>query len=222
MLEAGPGAGSEFAAPPGAPAGVTAPPTRQTGSVSSPPSTLDTPPAGTDRSRPWYASPTGLLKAVGIGLVVSTFGIWGYAYSGRADRPTPDLLADQTFPAAAEEICASAVADISAMPQALDAKDNGERADQVRASTARFEQMIGELAVVMGGTPRDVAIEQAWLGDWRVVVEDRYRYADAVADNPAAPYYMTDTGVNERLDRRVSRLATTNRMPSCGYPDDVG
>ncbi|MEZ5408704.1 MAG: hypothetical protein R2761_11815 [Acidimicrobiales bacterium] len=190
--------------------------------MSSPSSTLDAPPPGSDRSRPWYASPTGLLKAAGIGLVLSSFGIWGYAYSGRADRPTPDLLADQTFPAAAEEICAAAVADTSAMPQAPDARDNGERAEQVRASTARFEQMIDELAAVVGGTPRDVAIEKAWLDDWRVVVKDRYRYADAVAENPAAPYYMTDTGVNERLDRRVTRLATTNRMPACSYPEDVG
>lgn len=190
--------------------------------MSSPSSTLDTPPSGADRPRPWYSSPKGLLKAAGVGLALSSFGVWGYAYSGRADRPTPDLLADQAFPAAAERICATAVADIAAMPQALDARDGAERAGQVRASTARFEQMIGELAAAVSGTPRDVAIEQAWLDDWRVMVTDRYRYADAVAEDPAAPYYMTDTGVNERLDRRITRLAATNGMRSCSYPDDVG
>lgn len=190
--------------------------------MSSPPSTLDAPPAATDRPKPWYRSPKGLLRAVGIGLALSTFGVWGYAYSGRADRPTPDLLVESAFPAAAEPICATAAAEIAAMPQALDATDNVDRANQVRASTARFEQMVDELEAVMSGTPRDLAIERAWLDDWRVVVADRYRYADAVADNPAAPFYMTDTGVNERLDRRVTRLATTNQMLSCIYPEDVG
>lgn len=203
-------------------AGVTAPAARHTGGVSSPPSTLDAPPPASTPGRPWYKSPLGLLKAAGIGLALSSFGVWGYAYSGRADRPTPDLLTEAAFPTAAERICATAVADIAAMPQALDAKDNADRADQVRTSTARFEQMIDELEAAVSGTPRDVAIEKAWLDDWRVVVADRYRYADAVADNPAAPYYMTDTGVNERLDRRVTRLATTNNMLSCSYPEDVG
>jgi len=190
--------------------------------VSSPSSTLDSPPPRSDRPRPWYSSPKGLLKAAGVGLALSSFAVWGYAYSGRADRPTPDLLTDQAFPAAAQRICATAVADIAAMPQALDARDGAERADQVRASTARFEQMIDELAATVGGTPRDVAIQEAWLDDWRVMVQDRYRYAEAVADDPAAPYYMTDTGANERLDRRITRLATTNRMLSCSSPEDLG
>ncbi len=202
--------------------GVTDPPARHTGGVSSPSSTLDAPSAGAPPSRPWYRSPKGLLRAAGIALALSTFGVWGYAYSGQADRPTPDLLADTAFPAAAERICATATAEIAAMPQALDATDNGDRAVQVRTSTVRFEQMVDDLEAAVGGTPRDVAIERAWIDDWRVVVADRYRYADAVADNPAAPYYMTDTGVNERLDRRVTRLAATNQMLSCSYPEDVG
>ncbi len=157
-----------------------------------------------------------------MGLALSTFGVWGYAYSGRADRPTPDVLADQAFPAAAERICAAAMAEIAAMPQALDAADNTDRADQVRASTTRLQQMVDELSAAVSGTPRDLAIEKAWLDDWRVAVADRYRYADAVAEDPAAPYYMTDTGVNERLDRRITRLAATNRMLSCSHPEDVG
>ncbi len=191
--------------------------------MSSPSSTLDAPPPGTDRPRaPWYRSPTGLLKALGIAVAMSSFGVWGYAYSGRADRPTPDLLADRAFPEAGEQICATALADLSALPQALDATDNLDRAEQVRTSTARFGQMVDELEAAVSGSPRDVAIEKAWIADWRVVIADRYRYADAVADNPAAPFYMTDTGVNERLDRRVTRLANTNRMPSCIYPEDVG
>ncbi len=222
MLEPGLRTGSRLTAGPGARSGVTAPPARHTGAVSSPPSTLDAPPTDTDRPTPWYRSPKGLFRAAGVGLAMSTFGVWGYAYSGQADRPTPDLLADIAFPAAAEPICATASAEIAAMPQALDATDNIDRAGQVRASTARFEQMIDELEAVMSGTPRDLAIERAWLDDWRVVVADRYRYADAVTENPAAPFYMTDTGVNERLDRRVTRLATTNQMLSCSYPEDVG
>lgn len=232
MLEAGPATGAGDTA--GAPVG-TGP--GHTGVVSPLSPTLDDSNGGpggspgggapSDPGRPakgraWYRTPGGLAKGAGVGLVMASFGVWGYAFSGQADRPTPDLLADPAFAPAAEQICAAAVADIAAMPQSYDAVDNVDRALQVRASTARLEQMISEVQAVVGGTPRDVDIQNLWLDDWRVVVSDRYRYADAVAENPAAPYYMTDTGVNERIDRRITRLASTNKMLSCSYPEDVG
>ncbi len=153
--------------------------------------------------------------------LVGSFGVWVYAFSGRADRDPPDLLNDASWSTAAEEICADALSDVDDIPSAQQAGDAGERSQQVLAATGRFETMVDQLADLPAATPRDEQITTDWLADFRVLMGDRRRYADAVADDPAAVFTITDTGVGERLDRRITRFAVTNSMPSCVTPTDV-
>lgn len=155
-------------------------------------------------------------------IVVASFGIWVYAYSGLADRPPPDLLADVDLAARAETICAAAAADVAAMPTAIDATDGADRAAQVRTSTDRYEAMVDELALLEVTEAEDRVIVDGWLGDWRTLIQDRRTYADAVAVDPEAVFLMTKVSENERLDKRLTRMATTNGMPSCVTPTDVG
>ena len=141
------------------------------------------------------------------------------------DSPNETLPTSSTtlgFAESAESICAEALADLDELPNALDATDGAERAGQIRASTARLEQMIAELEQRVGGTDRDVQIATGWLADWRVLIGDRYRYADAIAVDEDAQFLITDPGVDERLDRRITRFAETNSMRSCSVPSDVG
>ena len=180
-----------------------------------PPDVGESPPI---RRGPWWWTSRALAATA----ITASFAIWVYAYSGLADRPTPDLLDDPAFAAAAEPVCAAAVADVDAMPGALDALDGADRAAQVRSSTDRFAAMVDDLEALVGGTARDEQILTDWLADWRVLLDDRYRYADEVAVDGNARYYQSDLGVNERLDRRLTRLATINGMPSCSTPTDVG
>lgn len=154
--------------------------------------------------------------------IASTFAIWIYAFSGAAERDAPDLLENVSFAIDAEQICASALADVDEMPNALDAIDGPDRGNQIRATTARFEVMLDELDLRVGGSERDIQIASGWLSDWRVLIEDRYRYADAISVDDRAQFLVTDVGVSERLDRRLTRLANTNEMPSCAAPGDVG
>lgn len=162
------------------------------------------------------------VKAVAALIFVGSFGVWVYAYSGRADRPAPDLFDRSGFAQQAEAICAATVADLAALPNALTAADPTERADQIRVATARLEQMVADLDAATSGSERDVDIIGEWLDDWRVLLGDRYRYAQALIDDPqGAQYLLTDTGIGERLDRRIDRLATTNGMLSCRIPGDV-
>jgi hypothetical protein len=162
------------------------------------------------------------LSALAGAALAASFGVWIYAYSGTADREPPDLLSDQGFARRAERACAAALDEVADLPGALDASDEQERAEQIRASTDRFATMVDELDRLVDGDDRDVQILSAWLDDWRVVLDDRYRYADALEADPDAQFYLTDTGVGERLDRRITRLADTNAMHSCGIPTDVG
>lgn len=169
-----------------------------------------------------------LLGNLGRGLaglaVASSFLVWVYAYSGAAERDAPDRLADETWGERAEAICAAAVADIDAMPGALDAVDGPDRARQVENTNVRYEQMLDQLAAldVADNDARDLEISTGWLSDWRVLIQDRYTYAEGIAVDDQTQFFVTDTGVAERLDRRVTRLANTNDMPSCAAPTDLG
>ncbi len=154
--------------------------------------------------------------------VIASFGVWVYAYSGFADRPPPDLLNDTDLAALAEAVCAAAVADVDAMPSAQDAVDELDRSRQVVASTDRFEAMVADLEDLDVVDADDRVIMTGWLGDWRTLLDDRRRYADAVAGDPEATFFLTNVAPGERLDRRLTRVADVNRMSSCGAPTDVG
>jgi len=155
--------------------------------------------------------------------MVASFGIWGYAYSGQANRPLPDRLDESAFRNNAEIICQQALEEIELVPGAAKASDPADRRAQIFETTARFEQMLVELEDIVSGSDRDRQIINDWLDDWRVVIDDRYRFADAIIEDPDnARYLQTDTGVGERLDKRLTRLSLANNMPACGSPTDVG
>ena len=179
----------------------------------------DTEPEGPAPARPWYRKLGIAVAAVFIG---STFLVWIYALSGQARRDPPDLLDDPTFALRAEPICDAVYEELAELPGALDAVDGPDRGRQVVASTGRLETMIDELRPHVSGTERDIEITTAWLADWSVLIEDRYRYAEAVTDDPASPFLITDLSYNEGLERRITRFATTNDMGSCGAPGDLG
>ncbi len=163
-----------------------------------------------------------VLKGLGALVVIASFGVWVYAYSGQADRPPPDLLVDTELATRAEAICLAAVTDVDAMPSATEAADGPERGDQIRLSTGRFESMITELERLRVDDPQDRIIMTGWLGDWRTLLDDRLRYADAISEDPDAVFLQTNVAPGERLDRRLTRVADTNRMSSCATPTDVG
>lgn len=169
---------------------------------------------------------------VAIALLLASFGIWVYAYSGAARRPAPDLLDDPTFSTAAEARCARALVELETLPNALDAVDGPDRARQVRATNVIYRTMLDDLDSLANSpadrdsaadrTDRDREITEGWLSDWRVLVDDRDRYAEAIAADPNAQLYVSDVGVAERLNKRVTRMANTNSMPSCIAPEDIG
>lgn len=174
------------------------------------------------RSEPGRSVVSGLLRALAGLVIIASFGVWVYAYSGRADRPPPDLLVDTDLAAQAEAICLAAVTEVDALPSATEAADGPERGEQIRRSTSRFEAMITDLEGLRVDDPNDRIIMTGWLGDWRTLLDDRLRYADAISEDPDAVFLQTNVAADERLDRRLTRVADTNRMSSCATPTDVG
>lgn len=165
----------------------------------------------------------GLLWKVLVGLVVlASFGVWVYAYSGAAVRDAPDRFDDIELSRASESICQAAAAEIDELPNALDARNEIERAEQLGESTVILGLMVSDIGRLETSTERDATIMGLWLDDWRVLLADREEYTNRLAGDPDAKFYVTNTGVGERLDRRITRLANTNSMPTCAAPQDVG
>lgn len=152
-------------------------------------------------------------------IILVSFAPWIYRWSGLADRPFPDTLDEPAFAIAAEPICASVVNDL---PNALRAQDHLDRAVQLREGTAQLQAMVDVLGSEVTGTERDVRITELWLDDWEIYLGDRLGYADRLEQDELAVFYLTQLDGKERLERRISRFATTNRIPSCGTPGDVG
>ncbi len=162
-----------------------------------------------------------VVKLAAISTLLASFGVWVYAYSGLADRDPPDQLQDPSWAEAAEQICSTAVSDVAAMPGALAAPDPEQRSEQVLTTTARFETMVDQLDELDATTAFDREVTAAWLDDWRLLLDDRRRYADAVVEDPAAFFTISAVGPGIRLDKRITRFATVNAMPSCSTPTDV-
>lgn len=154
-------------------------------------------------------------------LVLASFGVWVYAYSGYADREAPDTLDDLSFAARAEPICAAARAAVDELPNALEAADPFERAEQIRAASQVYRDMVDELQTEVPTGDRDRGIVELWLDRWRIILDDRDNYAGRLEENQEAVFYLSaDAG--RRAERSLSYVADTNDMPSCGAPDDVG
>ncbi|MFT7598520.1 MAG: hypothetical protein ACI8TP_001441 [Acidimicrobiales bacterium] len=154
-------------------------------------------------------------------VVLASFVVWIYAYSGRADRDAPDTLDDSSYATAAEPICAAAVADIERLPNALDAVDEADRANQIRILNVRYLAMVEALDALPAESERDRGIVDLWLDRWRVILGDRESYADRLESDPEALFYLSaDAG--RRAERSLSYIADTNLMPSCGAPGDLG
>ena len=171
-----------------------------------------------DQERPIRVTPGRLLLGL---LVLATFGIWAYAYSGFADRPPPDLLDDPSFAAAAQPRCAVARAELAQLEPAHLASDRLDRARTIDEANQILTAMVSDLRTMVTGTDRDRQIISTWLGDWETYLGDRADYADRLVVDEGARFYQSDVA-DEFLDRRLTRLADTNAMPSCGAPGDVG
>lgn len=153
--------------------------------------------------------------------VLATFGIWAYAFSGLADRPVPDRLTGEAFPVAAESRCAVALAELDTLEPAHLASDHVDRSQTIVEANAVLAGMVADLEDLVTGDGRDRQILGDWLDDWETYLGNRADYADRLATDAGARFYQSDVA-NEFLDRRITRLADTNRMPSCGVPGDVG
>lgn len=163
-------------------------------------------------------------KVVMVAILVASFGLWAYAYSGFADRRAPDTFDDSSFAVGAETICAEAKVRYDELPNSLRAVDHHARADQIRQANTVLDDMIVSLerhASTMTGTDRDRGITSLWLNRWRILLSDRADYAERLDQDPVALFFISEEA-GFRAEKSIDYVANTNDMPSCTLPTDVG
>lgn len=134
----------------------------------------------------------------------------------------PDRLQDREWVADAEDRCAKAREELDRLPQARNAVDMADRADQIEASTAVLAVMTAELrANAPGGD--DGELVGLWLGSWDVYLQDRLAHAAALRAGEDRQFRVTvDPERGDGVDALLDAFADRNRMPSCGDPLDIG
>jgi hypothetical protein len=151
----------------------------------------------------------------------ATFAFWAWALFLYDPGLLIDELGDRTFPTQAEEVCATTMVQLDALPRAEETTDAIERADVIDTANGYLTAMVADLRPLAPTSPSGEAEAVAeWLDDWEVHIEDRREYAKALRSDPAAPFVEETKGAKQ-LSRAIDGYAQVNRMRSCETPGDV-
>ena len=167
---------------------------------------------------------TGRQVAVIAGVVLVVFFalFWIGATIWFFGDENPDRLQDREWVADAEARCAKTRDSLDRLPQARDAVNMADRADQIEASTAVLAVMTADLAA---SAPEgdDGELVALWLGSWEVYLGDRLAHADALRAGEDRQFRVSvDPERGDGVDALLDAFADRNRMPSCGDPLDIG
>lgn len=141
-----------------------------------------------------------------------------------------DELPDRTFPEAAEEVCARAVAEYSQLPLANESDSADDRAETLAASNVIFARMLDEIrplvsdarALYTGDRARYAAGIGDWVDDWGTYLEDRTEYVERLRVDDDARFLETAKGSDTKgITRAINSFAQVNSMDSCVTPGDV-
>jgi hypothetical protein len=151
-------------------------------------------------------------------------GMWAWVFAyhlgGSWLENPPGRLQDRTFSVAAEPVCARAQQRVLALPPAWQTDTPTERSAVVVESVAILDAMVAELRTLPVGSASERIDE--WLTDWETYVADRLDYAERLAEDPTARFYVTQSDRDRRqITLAIDRFAETNEMPSCITPADL-
>lgn len=156
----------------------------------------------------------------GIAVVVLFAAFWIGATIWFFGDENPDRLEDREWVADAEARCSEARDELDRLPQARNAVDMSDRADQIEASTAVLADMTADLAAAVP-EGEDGELVELWLGSWKTYLDDRLAHAEALRAGEDRQFRVS-VERGEGVDALLDAFADRNRMPSCGDPLDIG
>lgn len=160
-----------------------------------------------------------VLVRVAVVLMVAMWAYVLYLAFGPGRQPPPDRLDDPAFATHAQAICDAAHDDVDELPSAIEADTAAERAEIVAQANARFETMVGDLDAI---APRgeDGEIVREWIADWRIYLQDRVDFAEALRIDSDAQLLVTAKD-REQITEFIDAFSADNRMTACATPIDV-
>ncbi len=146
-------------------------------------------------------------------VLLIVFWVWALFF---ASKEAVNKIEDTAWASRAEAICV----DTKAQLRALDAQASGDlavRADLVDRSTDLLGDMLDRIVAVTPSDEKGQAIVPDWESEYRILLDDRYRYADQLRAGENVPF--TETAVNGvPITERVEKFTLDNEMPTCAPP----
>ncbi len=161
----------------------------------------------------WRRSPIRrvLLWVAVVGLLV--FWIWALFF---ASKESVNKIEDRDWAARAEAICVRTDTELRALDDQA-SPDLAVRADLVVESTDLLSAMLDDLVAVTPSDEKGQAIVPEWEADYRVLLEDRYRYAERLRGGENVAF--TETAVDGvPITERIEKFTLDNEMPTCAPP----
>ncbi len=146
-------------------------------------------------------------------VLLVVFWIWALFF---ASKESVNKIEDRAWAERAEEICVSTKAELRAL-DAQTSPDLTVRADLVVESTDLLAAMLDEIVAVTPTDEKGQAIVPDWEADYRMLLQDRYRYADQLRSGQDVPF--TETAVSGvPITERIEKFTLDNEMPTCAPP----
>lgn len=161
----------------------------------------------------WRRSPVRRVLLWGSIVLLIVFWVWALFF---ATKEAVNKIGDTAWAARAEAICV----EYDERLRALDARASADlsvRADLVDESTDLLGDMLDEIVAVTPSDDKGRAIVPDWEEEYRILLEDRYRYAEQLRAGENVPF--TETAVNGvPITERVEKFALDNEMATCAPP----
>jgi hypothetical protein len=149
------------------------------------------------------------------GAIVLMLGFWVWALFF-APKESVNMIEDRAWAERAEEICVVYDPQIRAF-EAQASGDLDVRADLVDESTGLLSQMLDEIVAVPPTDDKGIAIVPDWEAEYRILLDDRFRYAEQLRAGENVAFTETAVG-GVPITERIEKFALDNRMPTCAPP----
>jgi hypothetical protein len=157
----------------------------------------------------------------GIGFFMLMALFWVAIFSGAFTHRNPDKLYDEAWVAKAEKICAPAATTIKNLPNASTSKTPADRSALLNRGTAALEPMIADLdALPAPDRASDRTVVNGFLTDWKIYLQDRRNYAEALLSDPKAEPLMSEVHGGWVSDA-IDTMAKANDIIDCATPGDM-
>jgi hypothetical protein len=161
----------------------------------------------------WRTSPVRRVLLWGSIALLIGFWIWALFF---ASKEAVNKVDDTAWAARAEAICVDYDVPLRELESQRIADLDG-RADLVEETTDLLGRMLDDIVAVMPTDDKGLAIVPEWESEYRILLDDRYRYADTLRSGQNVPF--TETAVDGvPITERIEKFTLDNEMPTCAPP----